>query len=348
MDEVPPDFKARFEQAKAETRKPFEILPADQLPSEKPPVVIEGLLRQEEILLMGGQAKRWKSWGRLDMLYCVANGMPWLGFETVKHPVIHVDLEMHAATLRERLELISQSYGKGHCRDIHVIPARGRNFGVLELEDICTYVKKNTYGIFSLDPIYRLLGGKNENDAGVVTELLNRFLNLGFNLKAAICLLQHFAKGDASMKEALDRFSGSGVWGRFPDAGMTFTDLETENCFSVEISPRDFVPIPPFAVRFDFPRFRLDENLDPEKLKQPRMGRPKVSTAEQLAGLIHCDESIGYADLLRRASSLCQMKKRTFDRRLLEAKNSKLIYLSPLNNEYALTSEYLKRNGSNP
>jgi hypothetical protein len=42
------------------------------------------------------------------------------------------------------------------------------------------------------------------------------------------------------------------------------------------------------------------------------------------------------------------MKKSTFDRRLRDAKNQKLIYLSPLNNEYALTSEYLKRNGTTP
>jgi hypothetical protein len=346
--EIPTDFKERLEKAKSESRKPFEILRFEQLPSLKPSTVIEGLLRQEEILLMGGQAKRWKSWARLDLLYCVSNGMPWFGFQTLNTPVIHIDLELHAATLRERLQLISESYTEGDCKNVHIIAARGKNFNLLDLDLIPDYVNPESYGIFSLDPIYRLLGGKNENDAGVVTDLLNRFLALGFSLKAAVCLLQHFAKGDPSQKEAQDRFSGSGVWARFPDALMTFTDLENENCFSVETTLRDFPPIDPFAVRWDFPRFRLDSDLDPEKLKARQSGRPKLSSAEHLASLIHADESISYTDLQRRASELCQIKKRTFERRLSEAKNQKLIYLSPINNEYALTSEYLQRNGSKP
>jgi hypothetical protein len=346
--EIPPDFKERLEKAKEAAPRKFEITGFNQLPKIKPPVMIEGLLRQQEILLMGGQAKRWKSWARLDLLYCVSNGMPWFGFETVQARVLHADLELHAATLRERLELISASYGQGSCDNIDLISARGQTFTCDDLEMLHEYIEQNLYGIFSLDPIYRLLAGKNENDAGVITHLLNRFLVLGFDLKAAIALLQHFAKGDPSQKDSQDRFSGSGVWGRFPDTLMTFTDLETENAFSVETTLRDFEPIDPFAIRWEFPRFRIDPQLDPEKLRQAKGGRPKLSSAERLASLLHADESICYADLFRRASSLCQMKKSTFDRRLREAKTQKLIYLSPLNNEYALTSEYLKRNGTTP
>jgi hypothetical protein len=335
----------REEQVRSETRNPFEVLSFEQLPSKKPPTIIEGLLRQEEILLMGGQAKRWKSWARLDLLYCVSNGMPWFGFPTHQVSVLHIDLELHGASLRERLEFIKNSYHQGDCGNIHVVSARGKDFTIADLDLLKTYIPENNYGLLSLDPIYRLLGGKNENDAGVVTDLLNRFLALGFNLKASIALLQHFAKGDSSAKESIDRFSGSGVWARFPDALMTFTDLEAENAFSVETTLRDFPPTEPFAVRWEYPRFRIDSDLDPERLKQ-KTGRPKLSSAESLCALLHSDESISYSDLYRRASNLCQMKKSTFDRRLRDAKSQKLIYLSPINNEYALTSEFLKRNGS--
>jgi hypothetical protein len=344
----PFDFESVLQKAKEQAPQKPEILSFSQLPLAKPPIVIERLLRQQELLLMGGQAKRWKSWARLDLLYCVANGMPWFGFQTVKGPVIHVDLELHGASLRERLELIRESYGcQGEFNNIDLITARGKHFAQADIDMLAQddYPLARGYSVFSLDPTYRLLGGKNENDAGVLTDLLNRFLALGLSLKASICLLQHFAKGDASQKESLDRFSGSGVWARFPDALMTFTDLETENCFSVEITLRDFPPVEPFAVRWEFPRFRIDADLDPERLKQPKIGRPKLSSAESLCALLHSDESISYSDLYRRASNLCQMKKSTFDRRLRDAKTQKLIYLSPINNEYALTSEFLKHNG---
>jgi hypothetical protein len=346
--EIPPDFKERLEKAKEAAPRKFEITGFNQLPKLKPPIVIEGLLRQQEILLMGGQAKRWKSWARLDLLYCVSNGMPWFGFQTVQSRVLHVDLELFGASLRERLSVISESYGQGVCDNIDIISARGQNFTCPDLEMLPDYVDQNAYGIFSFDPNYRLLAGKNENDAGVITALLNRFLALGYSLQAAIALVQHFTKGDQSQKDSQDRFSGSGVWGRFPDSLMTFTDLETENCFSVETTLRDFQPVEPFAVRWEFPRFRIDSALDPEKLKQAKPGRPKLSTAEHLASLLHADETISYGDLFRRAQKLCQMKQRTFDRRLKEAKNQKLIYLSPLDNCYALTSDYLKNNGTKP
>jgi hypothetical protein len=225
-----------------------------------------------------------------------------------------------------------------------VASLRGQRFGASDIDGLASQIKPGEFELFSLDPIYRLLGGKNESDPGVVTQLLNQFLALGFSIEAAICLMQHFTKGNASEKEAQDRFSGTAIWSRFPDALMTFTDHEDENCFGVEFTLRDFAPVEPIGVRWEFPRFRLDASIDPEKLKQPRGGRPKLNTAEQLAGLIQSDEEISYSDLLRRAAKICQMKKRTFDRRLAEAKRQGLIYLSPLSGLYALTSGYLKKN----
>jgi AAA domain len=345
----PFDFESVLQRAKEQAPQKPEILSFSQLPLAKPPIVIERLLRQQELLLMGGQAKRWKSWARLDLLYCVANGMPWFGFQTVKGPVIHVDLELHGASLRERLELIRESYGcQGEFNNIDLITARGKHFGQADVDMLAQddYPLARGYSVFSLDPTYRLLGGKNENDAGVLTDLLNRFLALGLSLKASICLLQHFAKGDASQKESLDRFSGSGVWARFPDALMTFTDLETENCFSVEITLRDFPPLEPFAVRWQFPRFRIDADLDPEKLKERKSGRPKLSSTEKLCAIIGAEERISHLDLWRRAQELCVISKSTFDRRLREAKNQKLLYLSPLDGLYSLSSEYLQRNAT--
>jgi hypothetical protein len=340
-------FDQEFEGAKSgedDKAESLKIQSIEELPETLPPVLIDRLLRKEEILLMGGQAKRWKSWARLDLLYCVANGMPWLEFDTVRAKALHLDLELHAASVRKRFELIRDSYGQGDFSNLRVASLRGQRFSSNDIDGLASQIEAGEFALFSLDPIYRLLGGKNESDPGVVTQLLNQFLALGFSIQAAICLMQHFTKGNASEKEAQDRFSGTAVWSRFPDALMTFTDHEDENCFGVEFTLRDFAPVEPLGVRWEFPRFRLDESIDPEKLKKPRMGRPKLNTAEQLAGLIHAEEEISYSDLLRRAAKLCQMKETTFKRRLAEAKRQGLIYLSPLSGLYALTSSYLSKN----
>jgi hypothetical protein len=284
------------------------------------------------------------------MLYCISNGFDWLGFATHQGMVIHFDLELLEADLRWRFEQIHNSYCaeglKGSLENLHFVPLRGSAFGMNQLEACAEQLKNPHYSCASLDPIYRLLASKNESDPTAVAELLNKFLALGTSIRAAIALLQHFAKGDASVKEAQDRFSGSGVWARYPDALMTFTDLKPDNCFSCEFSVRSFEPIESFAVRWEFPRFRIDSELDPADLKA-KGGRPKQSTAQQLAALLTSGEFLSYSDFSRRAQKLLNISVATFERRLREAKKENLVYQSVAeNNAWALTSAYCQNNGA--
>jgi hypothetical protein len=325
---------------------PIEVQNFDSLPDEMPPAVIEGLVRQREILLVGGHSKSWKSWAMLDLLFCIANGLPWLIFQTVRGLVLHIDLELLSADVKRRFRLIQQSYGEGSFENLRLVSLRGQPFGIGDLSNLVPKLKNEAWSLIFLDPTYRLHAGHNESDPGVITDLLNKCLALGTSLETALALLQHFSKGNQAEKEAIERFSGTSVWGRYPDALLTFTQHEDEDSFTVQSTLRSFAPIEDFVVHWDYPRFRVAPELDPERLRHPKAGRPKLNTAEHLASLIHAEESISYTDLYRRAQKLCQMKKRTFDRRLGEAKRQNLIYLSPLNNEYALTAEYVTRNGN--
>jgi RecA-family ATPase len=180
-------------------KSPFELLSIDQLPTQMPPLVIEGLLRQLEIILIGGHSKSWKSWALLDLLYCVANGLPWLGSETIQGEVVHFDLELLSADIRYRFEAIKESHGKGSFDNLKIVSLRGKPFDLLDLKQLPKLLGDDV-SLLSLDPNYRLLAGQNESDPGVVIDLMNRFLSLGTNLKSAVGLLQHFSKGDHHRK----------------------------------------------------------------------------------------------------------------------------------------------------
>jgi predicted transcriptional regulator len=86
---------------------------------------------------------------------------------------------------------------------------------------------------------------------------------------AAIAFAAHFAKGNASGKNAIDRISGSGVFARDPDSILVFTEHESENAFTIEPILRNFPYHPPFVTRWNFPLMIVDNNLDATKLKQP-------------------------------------------------------------------------------
>lgn len=345
MDE--PKFPHQFQQEQKLLPLPVKEFKGE--PPSYPPVVIEGLLRQTEILLMGGQAKKYKSWARADMLYCVGNGFKWLNFPTHQGMVIHLDLELLEADLRWRFDQIHQSYCqeglKGTLENLRYVPLRGAPFIMSDLEAHAQQFSDPHYILASVDPIYRLLGGKSESDPAAVSDLLTRFLNLGSKTNSSIALLQHFTKGDQSQKESQDRFSGTSIWSRFPDSLLTFTDLQDRDCFSCEFTLRSFEPIEPFAVRWQFPRFRIDDALDPDNLKEPR-GRPRKTSLDQFCAVLTTGETLPHSEFMRRAQKLLGISPRSFNRRLKEATAAKAIYFSKLDPEgYALHPDFIHLNG---
>jgi hypothetical protein len=185
--------------------------------------------------------------------------------------------------------------------------------------------------------------GQSESDPAAITELMNCALEIGTKIKAGVGLLQHFSKGNQSNKRGLDAFSGTGIWGRAPDQCIAFREHQDERCYTVSSDLRHWENKEPFVVQFKHPRFMVSPGKDPDALKIERKsaaGRHKAFTTQQLCMLIEADEYISYTSLLRRAEA-CNVGKRTFDRRLREAKENQLIAINPPDSTYFLTVHYL-------
>jgi hypothetical protein len=118
-----------------------------------------------------------------------------------------------------------------------------------------------------LDPIYKLMNGRNENAAGEMAEFLNPLETLAEETGAAVVYSHHFAKGLASSKEQLDRASGSGVFARHADAIITITPHEEETAFVVEATLRNLPAPESFVMRWGYPLMEPAPELDPKKLK---------------------------------------------------------------------------------
>ena len=138
---------------------------------------------------------------------------------------------------------------------------------------------------------------------------------------AALAISHHFSKGNQSAKEAIDRFSGSGVFARFPDALLTMTRHEEDDAFSVDPTVRNFAPVEPFVLRWQHPLMVRDGALDPAKLKKPAGAfEAKYSIAQIVELLGH--ESLSFGQIVAKAKDIFGMSKATTDRLLKQGQQA--------------------------
>lgn len=257
------------------------------LPIDPPRELVRGLLHQGSKLVLGGGSKSFKTWALLDLALSVAHGEPWLGFETERGPVLYLNFEIQPHPWQRRITAVADTKGitlkpgviklwnlRGHAADFQTLLPR-----------VIAATKESGFALIVLDPIYKLYGRTDENKAGDVAALLNGMESLAVETGAAIAFGAHFSKGNQSQKEAIDRISGSGVFARDPDSILIFTRHEQADAFAVESILRNFSPVEPFAVRWQFPLFQRDGQLDPSKLKQAAGRKPEHSPEDLLKTL---------------------------------------------------------------
>lgn len=120
-----------------------------------------------------------------------------------------------------------------------------------------------------IDPIYKMLMGRDENSAGEMQTAMAEIDRLIETTGAAVLFVHHYSKGNKSETDALDRASGSGVFARDPDTILSLTTHEEEEHFTVEAALRNLPPVQPFVIERDYPLFRRVDGMDPAALRRP-------------------------------------------------------------------------------
>lgn len=308
-----------------------EIVSATALLSESmpmPPELVSGVLHRGSKLILGGSSKSYKTWTLTDLAVSVATGAPWLGFETTPGKVLYVNLEIQTPFFRRRIAdiLTAKRVELNGNLDLWNLRGFAADYKVL-LPKIRERIKDAGHSLLIIDPTYKLLGTADENSATDISALLNSVEELSTTTGAAVAAAAHFAKGNASGKEAIDRISGSGVFARDPDSLLVFTKHEQEGAFAVEMVLRNLPPVQPFVVRWECPLFVREASLDPAKLKQVG-GRPKLYSVEKLISVLN-GRKLNSQNWLKRASSETGISKTRFYSLLEQAKNFPGLHQTP-------------------
>jgi hypothetical protein len=227
-----------------------------------------------------------KTWVFLYLCFCVGWGVPWLGFNTTMGRVLYINLELQLFALQRRLQTIADALRLNVPKGLHLWNLRGHGCPLSKLlPELLRQIEGDGYDLIVVDPIYKTLDGRDENSAGDIGRVCSELEAVAVQTGAAVAFGAHFAKGNASGKESIDRISGSGVWARDPDSIIVATPHETEGAFSVEMTLRNFPQPPPFVMRWQYPLMVRDGELDPTRLRQARQrsgGAPVRSDVAEL------------------------------------------------------------------
>ncbi len=295
-----------------------------------PPQIIEGVLHQGCKMILGGTSKSNKSWCLLDLSVSVASGQEWWGRRCAKVPVLYINFELHAWAIAQRLAALcaARPECKGMGDTLHIWNLRGHNADMTllrpKLEEQLT---KREFGLIMLDPAYKLLGSRDENANGDIAGLMNEFEALAQRTGAALVVAHHFAKGDSTTKEAMDRMSGAGAWARDPDSILVMTPHEEPDCFTVSAILRNLPQLPEFVVRWDYPVMKLAPDLNPDALRRPQ-SKNKVCSDREFVEAVLGDSSKNFTSVMEAAQGRLNMSAATAKRYLSRLREAGLICAS--------------------
>lgn len=255
-----------------------EVLDIAKLVADFPhlrPAVVARVMRRGETVNIIAKAKVGKSWFGYLLAFCVATGRDWLGvFPTTRGRVLILDNELHKETLSSRMRAMMLAMGVRSDEItgwLDVIALRGQSRDINTVAPILQQIPKDKYSLIIIDALYRLLpDGTSENDNAQMMLVFNAVDNYGEQTGAAIALIHHATKGGQGDKDVTDVGSGAGAISRAADTHLILRPHEENDAVVLDARLRSWEPLQPIGLRWFFPVWQPDDNLDPALLQGRR------------------------------------------------------------------------------
>lgn len=329
----------------AKSLPPFlSLVELDEQFPEPPPLLIGGnndederdgaLLARGEVGVLGSASKVGKTWCGIDLALCVATGGRWMDHFICKPGrVLYVNMELGGNSFKQRTEMILRARGIKAPKVIPFIKVwQLRNTRMAAVEELGDLLGRRGehFDLIILDPLYKLLGTREENSNGEMSELMSvireRFCN---GDQTAVLIIHHFPKGDMSKRSSLDRFAGAGAVARDADSLITITP-DGDN-FRLEATARDHKSGPPLELKIEFPV------VDVAGIAEAVT--PKAKAAENsavLRRLVEAETGMDKAELVKRFMVESGCGKSMAYKAIERAEKARAIYRTTLEKTYCV------------
>ncbi len=164
--------------------KPLNGLDLENMETKPLEFIVEGIIPSVGLGCISAPPKSFKSYMALDLALSIAEGKPFLGYETKKKNVLYLDLESSPGRLKQRINQIGAfSKNSYFYTSLDNIPTLGNGFK----EMLEKQIKNLDIGLLIIDVFAKIRGvstSKNEyqNDYTKMTELQNIALENNVNV----------------------------------------------------------------------------------------------------------------------------------------------------------------------
>ena len=244
-----------------------------QFPHLRPPI-IEGLIRRGETMNVIAPPKTGKSWLAIDLAIAVATGRAWLGqYPTVKGDVLIIDNELHGETCANRIPKVAAARGvlvDEFADHLFVENVRGKLMNLFGLGEYFAHVEAGRFKLVILDAFYRFLPrDTDENDNGSIAAMYSFIDSLADRLGCCFVLIHHSTKGSQAEKSVTDVGAGAGSQARATDTHLILRQHQDDGVVVLDAAVRSWKPVEPFCLRWGFPIWTPEPDLDPTLLRRP-------------------------------------------------------------------------------
>lgn len=152
--------------------------------------VWKGFIPQGSLLLFSGFMKTGKSTFIYSLAVSVAQGHPFLGYETSQGGVLILSLEERLIDVRNRLIRFGMQHQDAlhvHCGPLYNDPT--------SLNNIMNFITQNHVVLVIVDTLSLFWTVSDENNNAVVVQQMKPILELTRNTGCSVCLVHHTSKG---------------------------------------------------------------------------------------------------------------------------------------------------------
>jgi hypothetical protein len=260
------DLLASFKRPKAKRVNALDLARNYSKPRAS---VVEGVMRRGDVVNIVGGPKARKSFLVALLAICVAAGIKFLCWATVKSRVLLIDNELQGDDLARRLMGIAESLGLDWptvAANIDVMKLRGTLADLYTIRDELK-ADPGGYSLVIVDALYKSLpADTDENSNSDMTRAYVVLDNIAETNECATTVVHHTSKGVQSNKAVSDMGAGAGAQSRSADAHIVLREHEDEDTISVHAIVRSLPPIKPVCIQFDWPLWRLAPDKDPQKI----------------------------------------------------------------------------------